>query len=46
MVTACCREICSSGVLRLAGDQEVKEAAIREGGDWGGCSLLRRTCSQ
>jgi hypothetical protein len=46
MVTACCRDICSSGVLRLAGDQEVKEAAVREGGDWGGCSLGRRTCSQ
>jgi hypothetical protein len=29
MVTACCREICSSGVLMLAGDQEVKEAAVR-----------------
>ena len=45
MVTACCREICSSGVLKhdATGDQEAKEAAVREGGDWGGCSLGRRT---
>ena len=48
MVTACCQEICSSGVLRhdATGDQEAKEAAVREGGDWGGCSQGRRTCSQ